>query len=144
MAHAYLLPLQLIAWVRLRGTHCCSSWSTGASYLAAVITPMPPNNAVPHTHKPNKPHVLALLLLLWLFCCSRSLPVVPGCCACCACCLQYLCCELAALQAAGQPGQLQVLHVAQVAWRLRTACTAEEAISYHEQVNPELPCMHSL
>ncbi len=62
---------------------------------------------------------------------SRS-PAVPL--TCCSL-LQYLCCEVAALQTAGEISQLTVLTVAQTAWRLYTAEEAGAALETHKQVS---------
>jgi hypothetical protein len=51
--------------------------------------------------------------------------------------LQFLCCEVAALQDAGQlrPRQLRVLTFGEIGWRLQSAQEANDAITAHKAVS---------
>ena len=64
----------------------------------------------------------------------RPMPVF-----CCLPSLQFLCCEVATLQLAGQLRALQLFDVAHMAWRLQVACEARAAIDALGQVS-QLAC----
>ena len=53
--------------------------------------------------------------------------------------LQYLCCEVGALQHAGRLRQLRVFDVAHIAWRLKVACSVEEAVMLEQQQQQQWP-----